>query len=217
VVRYAADFIGTARDQESLEKARIQMQPWRLERGLELSSEKTLITAMEDGFDFLGFNLRHDSSKLLIKPTQKQVLDCCRRIGDEIKGLNGASQTVVISKRNPILRGLANYDRTTVSPKTFRYISHRVGQYRWRWWKRRHPEKGKKWVRERYFQTIKGNRWTCACNHCDRSGKPKRIRLYPITSTAIERHIKYLWLREVSMTQTTFSTYTPRVTSKYIY
>ena len=59
MVRYADDFIVTARDKESLEKARIQIQQWMLERGLELSSEKTLMTSMEDGFDCLGFNLRH--------------------------------------------------------------------------------------------------------------------------------------------------------------
>jgi len=190
VVRYADDFIVTARDKGSLEKARTQIQQWMLERGLELSSEKTLITSMEDGFDFLGFNHRHYSDKLLIKPTKKKVLDFCRRIGDEIKGLNGASQKVVIIKLNPILRGFANYYRAAVSKETFSYISHRVWQYLWQWCKRRHPEKGKRWVRERYFCTIKGNRWTFACNNCDRRGKNKLISLYPIASTAIERHIK---------------------------
>jgi RNA-directed DNA polymerase len=190
VVRYADDFIVTARDKESLEKARTQIQQWVLERGLELSSEKTLITSMEDGFDFLGFNHRRYSDKLLIKPTKKMVLDFCRRIGDEIKGLNGASQEVVIIKLNPILRGFANYYRAAVSKETFSYISHQVWQYLWRWCKRRHPEKGKKWVRERYFYTIKGNRWTFACNNCDRRGKNRLISLYPIASTAIERPIK---------------------------
>jgi hypothetical protein len=56
---------------------------------LELSAEKTLITSMEDGFDFLGFNHRHYNGKLLIKPSKKKVLDFCKRIGKEIKALNG--------------------------------------------------------------------------------------------------------------------------------
>ena len=79
---------------------------------------------MEDDFHFLGFNYRYYSGKLLIKPTKKKVLDFCRRIGDEIKGLNGASQEVVVSKLNPILRGFANYYRAAVSKETFSYISH---------------------------------------------------------------------------------------------
>src|SRR4028118_290961 len=59
LVRYADDFIVTARDKRSLEIAQTQIQQWLSERGLELNSEKTLITSMEDGFDFLGFNHRH--------------------------------------------------------------------------------------------------------------------------------------------------------------
>ena len=108
VVRYADDFIVTARDKGSLEKAQTQIQQWLLERGLNLSSEKTCITSMEDGFDFLGFNHRHYNGKLLIKPTKKKVLDFCKRIGIEIKALNGGEQEVVINKLNPVLRGFAN-------------------------------------------------------------------------------------------------------------
>jgi RNA-directed DNA polymerase len=107
VVRYADDFIVTARDKGSLEKAQAQIQQWMSERGLELAREKTLITSMEDGFDFLGFNHRHYGGKLLIKPSKKKVLDFCKRIGKEITALNGVEQEVVIKKLNPILRGFA--------------------------------------------------------------------------------------------------------------
>jgi RNA-directed DNA polymerase len=68
------------------------------DRGLELSAEKTVITSMEDGFDFLGFNHRHWAGKLLIKPSKKKVLDFCKRIGKEVCSLNGAEQEVVIKK-----------------------------------------------------------------------------------------------------------------------
>jgi RNA-directed DNA polymerase len=59
VVRYADDFIVTARDKEKLTVAQNLIKAWLSQRGLEFSSEKTLITSMEDGFDFLGFNSRH--------------------------------------------------------------------------------------------------------------------------------------------------------------
>jgi RNA-directed DNA polymerase len=59
VVRYADDFIVTARDKRSLEKAQIQIQQWLSERGLELTREKTAISSMEDGNENLGFNHRH--------------------------------------------------------------------------------------------------------------------------------------------------------------
>lgn len=190
VVRYADDFIVTARDKESLEIAKIQIQVWLSERGLKLSAEKTLITSIEDGFDFLGYNLRQYNKKLLIKPSKPKVLDFCKRIGQEIKRLDGSNQEAIIRKLNPILRGFAQYYRGVVSKQTFSYIAHRVWEYLWRWCKRQHSKKNSKWVRKRYFKTIKGNKWTFACNISDRQGKGKIISLYPIAYTAIERHVK---------------------------
>jgi RNA-directed DNA polymerase len=190
VVRYADDFIVTARDKESLEIARIQIQLWLSERGLELSAEKTFITSMEEGFDFLGFNHRHYNGKLLIKPSKKKVLYFCKRLGEEIKALNGTKQEDVITKLNPILRGFANYYKGVVSKETFSYISHRVWQYLWCWAKRRHPNKNTTWVRKTYFKTVKGNKWTFACNTSDSLDKEILLSLYPIGYTPIERHIK---------------------------
>lgn len=190
VVRYADDFIVTARDKESLETAQDLIQAWLSKRGLEFSTEKTLITSMEDGFDFLGFNSRHYGGKLLIKPSKKKVLTFCKRIGKEVKNHNGTEQETLIKKLNPILRGFANYYKGVVSKETFGYISHRVWQYLWRWAKRRHPNKNTKWVRKRYFKTIKGNKWIFATSISDRRGKEKDLILCPIAYTPIERHIK---------------------------
>jgi RNA-directed DNA polymerase len=190
VVRYADDFIVTAKDKGSLETVQIQIQQWLSNKGLELSAEKTLITSIEDGFDFLGFNHRHFNGKLLIKPSKKKVLDFCKRLGEEIVLLNGQEQQVIIRKLNPILRGFANYYKGVVSKETFGYISYRVWSYLWRWAKRRHPNKNTKWVRKRYFKTINGNKWTFATITSDRQGKEKDLILYPIAYTPIERHIK---------------------------
>ena len=190
VVRYADDFIVTARDKGSLETAQVQIQQWLSERGLELSAEKTLITSIEEGFDFLGFNHRHYNGKLLIKPTKKKVLGFCNRVGKEIKALNGAKQEDVISKLNPILRGFANYYKGVVSKETFSYISSRVWQYLWRWAIRRHPNKNTKWVRKAYFKNINGTKWTFACNVSNRLDKEVILSLYPVVKTPIERHIK---------------------------
>ncbi|GET37662.1 group II intron maturase-specific domain-containing protein [Microseira wollei] len=104
---------------------------------------------MAEGFDFLGFNHRHQNGKLLLKPSQQKVLDFCSRIGREIREMKGVEQEVVIKKLNPILRGFANYYKGVVSKETFSYISSRVWQYLWRWAKRRHPNKNTKKERER--------------------------------------------------------------------
>ena len=190
VVRYADDFIVTARDRKSLEVAQTLIQEWMSKRGLELSAEKTVITSMEDGFEFLGFNSQHYDGKLLIKPFQNKVLAFCKRLGEEIKNLSGVEQEVLIKKLNPILRGFANYYKGVVSKETFSYISYRLWQYLWRWAKRRHPNKNTKWVRKRYFKTIKGVKWVFACTTSDRGVKDKELILYQIASTSIVRHIK---------------------------
>jgi RNA-directed DNA polymerase len=190
VVRYADDFVVTARDRGSLEIVQDQIKQWLSTRGLELSTEKTLITSMDEGFDFLGFNHRHYDGKLLIKPSKQKVLDFCNRIGTEIKALNGVEQEVVIKKLNPILRGFANYYKGVVSKETFSYISSRVWQYLWQWAKRRHPNKNTKWTRKRYFKTINDNKWTFATTTSDRQGDSKVFYLYQIAYTSIERHVK---------------------------
>jgi RNA-directed DNA polymerase len=190
VVRYADDFIVTARDKGSLEKAKIQIQQWLSERELELSTEKTLITSMEEGFDFLGFNHRHYNGKLLIKPSKQKVLDFCKRIGKEVKKLDGAPQEAIIAKLNPILRGFANYYKGVVSKEIFNYISNRVWIYLWSWARRRHSTKNSRWVRKRYFKTINGVKWTFACSISSRQGIDKNMFIYPIAYTSIERHVK---------------------------
>ncbi|MFB2979382.1 group II intron reverse transcriptase/maturase [Microseira sp. BLCC-F43] len=190
VVRYADDFIVTSRDRKSLAAAQTLIQAWMSERGLELSAQKTVITSIEDGFDFLGFNSRHYDGKLLIKPSKKKVLAFCKRLGEEIKNLSGVEQEVLIKKLNPILRGFANYYKGVVSKETFSYISYRLWQYLWRWAKRRHPNKNTSWVRKRYFKTIKGVKWAFACTTSDRRGKDKELVLYQIASTPIVRQIK---------------------------
>ncbi len=89
-VRYADDFIVTAASKEVLEhEVKPLVEAFMKERGLELSSEKTCITHIEDGFDFLGQNVRKYKTgkqyKLLIKPAQKNVHAHLEKLRDIIK------------------------------------------------------------------------------------------------------------------------------------
>ncbi|WP_232225261.1 group II intron reverse transcriptase/maturase [Dactylococcopsis salina] len=190
VIRYADDFVVTSKDKESLEHILDQIKQWMLERGLEISSEKTRIVPMEEGFDFLGFNLRHYGGKLLIKPQKKKVLAFCKKIGETLSKMKACTQEEVIKVLNPLLRGFANYYRGVVSKETFSYISHRVWQYLWKWCCRRHPLKSKMWVRDRYFGSYKGNHWTFMCKGTGRGNKDTLFILYDIGSTPIVRHVK---------------------------
>jgi len=73
-VRYADDFIITGKTKEVLEEEVLPLvEGFLSQRGLELSKEKTHITRIEDGFDFLGQNVRKYNGKLIIKPAKKNI------------------------------------------------------------------------------------------------------------------------------------------------
>ena len=110
LVRYADDFIITGESKEILET---QVQPlvenFLQERGLELSNEKTLITEIEKGFDFLGMNIRKYNGKLLIKPSKTKVLKFLRKIKRMLRENLNTPTNRLIMILNPILRGWGNY------------------------------------------------------------------------------------------------------------
>jgi RNA-directed DNA polymerase len=190
IIRYADDFIVTAYSEKYIQKAKQVIEVWLKERNLSFSEEKTRVTHIEDGFDFLGFNVRSYQEKLLIKPSKAKVLAFCKRIGQVVKSMNGASQITVISKLNPILRGFANYYKGVVSKEVFGYIGHRVWEYLWRWAKRRHPNKSKKWIKNKYFPRIGRRAWVFTCEGKDRRGNEKWATLFDIASVQIVRHEK---------------------------
>src|SRR5262249_60684670 len=86
LVRYADDFIITGTSKELL---RDEVQPlvahFLKERGLELSHEKTSITHVVDGFDFLGQNVRRFGTKLLRKPSHKNAQRFLAKVDDLIQ------------------------------------------------------------------------------------------------------------------------------------
>jgi RNA-directed DNA polymerase len=190
IIRYADDFIITSKTIEEIEEILPRVKHWLAERGLELSTEKTKIVHIDEGFDFLGFNVRSYKEKLLIKPQKEKVLALCKEVGKTIKKMATVRQEILIKKLNPILRGFANYYQRVVSKRTFSYISHRVWQYLWNWCKRRHNKKGLKWVKKKYFHRIKGVDWKFCCMTEGRKGTINPLHLYNIGMTPIVRHTK---------------------------
>jgi RNA-directed DNA polymerase len=189
-VRYADDFIITGKTEKQLIEILPRVKQWLDKKGLELSEEKTRIVNIKDGFDFLGFNLKHYNGVLLIKPEKAKVLAKLKEMGKIIKLMNTVKQEILIKKINPILRGFANYYQGVVSKETFTYMSHRIWKYLWWWGKRRHPKRSLKWVKNKYFKRVKGKDWTFCCMREDRKGEPNLFCLYDVSSTPIVRHVK---------------------------
>ncbi len=160
LVRYCDDFVVTRKSKEILKKEVTPLvQEFPKERGLRLSQEKTQITPIKDGFDFLGQNVRKYSGKLLIKPSKKNVKVFLEKVRKLIKANQTTKTGILIGLLNPVIRGWAQYHQHVVSKKTFARIDHEIFHSLLRWIKRRHPNKPKKWIRKKYFKTIGGNHW----------------------------------------------------------
>ena len=161
LVRYADDFIITCSDREILES---QIKPAVSEflqvRGLTLSEEKTKITHIDEGFDFLGFNIRKYKGTLLIKPSKKNVKEFLAKIKSIVRKNQAIRQDKLIGLLNPVITGWGNYYKGCVAAKTFKNADAQIFYKLWAWALRRHRHKGKKWVYNRYFLSKKGRAWT---------------------------------------------------------
>lgn len=191
MVRYADDFIITGHSKEWLEReVKPAVVEFLAERGLVLSPEKTKVTHIGDGFDFLGWNLRKYNGKLLMKPSKANVKEHLGKIRDIIKGNKTAKQANLIRLLNPVLRGWANYHRHVVAKKTFARIDSQVWSMLWRWAVRRHPKKGARWVKERYFKTRGTRNWVFAATEEQENGRRRDFTLLQESDTPIQRHVK---------------------------
>lgn len=190
-VRFADDFIVTGKSKEVLEnEVKPFVEQFMKERGLTLSQEKTLITHIEDGFDFLGQHLRKYNGKLLIKPSKKNIHTFLEGIRKIMKENKQATAGNLIAQLNPKIRGWANYHRHVVSSETFQKVDHAIFQALWQWAKRRHPHKPHTWIRKKYFQSYGGQNWVFSGEIFGREGTVQSIRLIKANGIPIQRHIK---------------------------
>jgi RNA-directed DNA polymerase len=191
MIRYADDFIITGSSPELLEgEVKPRVERFLAIRGLELSQEKTKITHIEEGFDFLGQHLRKYKGKLLIKPSKKNVQAFMRKVRGLVKAHKTATQEHMIRQLNPVIRGWANYHRSIVAKATFSKVDALIWRTLWQWAKRRHPNKGAAWIKARYFVTDGLRNWVFAANITMPNGKSARLTLVNPADTPIRRHTK---------------------------
>lgn len=189
-VRYADDFICTANSKETLEtKVQPAIIAFLNERGLELSLEKTKITHISEGFDFLGFNIRKYGEKLLIKPSKTSVKKFSESLRETIKKLGNTSTVILIAKLNSKIRGWANYYRSCVAKEIFNDIDKVIFDSIWNMLKRKHSNKSASWIRDKYFTKIGLRNWCFFCKVKTEKGT-KCYTLIQASSTKIRRHIK---------------------------
>jgi RNA-directed DNA polymerase len=191
VVKYADDFIITGASKELLEeKVKPAVAAFLRERGLELSPEKTRITHIEVGFDFLGFNVRKYNGKMLIKPAKGSMNALLAEVRALIKSRATVKQEVLIRQLNPKIRGWANYYRHVVSQRIFDRVDYQVSQALWTWIRRRHPHKTVAWKQKRYFRRQGNRNWVFSARIRNPQGEAAPLDLFRASSIPITRHVK---------------------------
>ena len=165
-MRYADDYVAMCVSREQAEQVKDRLAAWLAPRGLAFNEDKTRVVHVEEGFSFLGFNVRRyvdrQGGKLLIKPSQESVKRFKRRLAAEVRSLRGANAAAVVSHLNPIIRGWSAYYRSVVSSRTFNGLDNHLWRLTYRWARHTHPNKSRRWVATRYFgkfNRFRQDRW----------------------------------------------------------
>jgi RNA-directed DNA polymerase len=196
IIVYADDFVVIHESEEIILKAKKFVEEWLKGIGLTLNQSKTRIIhtlkskdGNKGGFDFLGFSIRQypvticaRKYKTLMKPSLKSQRRHRKAISGKLKYLTAATQEEVINVMNPIIRGWCNYYKSVVSSKVFANMDNYSFQKLWKWARWRHPNKGLRWIKEKYFRGYKGNNWRFATSD--------NCRLALHSETHIKRHVK---------------------------
>jgi RNA-directed DNA polymerase len=189
-IRYADDILVTAGTREDIEAIVPVIETWLAERGLELNTEKTHITHVSAGVNFLGFHLRQFKGHCYTLPQKEKVHAFLADLRAWLGANVSATPEAVIHTLNPLLRGWGTYYKHGVSKRMFMYVDHHVWKMLWRWARKRHPHKGKHWIAQKYFMPTHATRWTFNTTVTTRQGRQQPLLLVRLMDIPITRHIK---------------------------
>jgi RNA-directed DNA polymerase len=191
VIRFADDFVITGRDRSVLETAvKPLVEAFLQERGLTLSPEKTVVTHISEGVDFLGQHLQTYRGRLRITPSAKNVSAFLEKVRTLIRKRQQATAGDLIEQLNSMVRGWALFHRHVSSARAYARVDTAIFRMLWAWARRRHPNKGAHWVRKRYFPTVGTRSWVFSGTVLDRDGASVVVRLYAAGSCRFQRHTK---------------------------
>ena len=158
LVRYADDALALCHSRDQAEQVKARLAEWLAPRGLVFNEAKTQITHLDQGVDFLGFEIRRYRGKLLTKPSKDALRRIRERLSVEVTALRGANADAVIARLNPIIKGWAAYYRIGVSKRAFNALDTHLWRLVYKWAKLSHPNKPRRWIIARHFGTFNSSR-----------------------------------------------------------
>ncbi len=191
LVRYADDFLITGRTKELREnEVKPLVEHFLKVRGLTLSQAKTRVRPIEEGVDLLGWQVRKYAGKRLIKPSNKNVKAFLDNLRETVKANKQAKQEHLIRLLNPKLRGGAHYHPGAVAKEPFAKGDKEIWTTLWHWAQRRHPTKGRRWIKDRYFRSKGTRHWEFAPESTTPDGERRITTLLKASDAQIHRHVK---------------------------
>jgi len=110
-VRYADDMVFILKPQDDADAILEQVSQFLANRGMNISQEKTKITASIDGFNFLGWNFKVQSNgKFRSRPSEDNFKNFRQKVKDVVNHSNYGAKVKAV-KLAPIVRGWRNYHR----------------------------------------------------------------------------------------------------------
>ncbi len=190
LARYADDFVITADSPETAEDIVRRVANFLRERGLILSSEKTHITHIDEGFDFLGWNFRKYSGKLLIKPAKEARERITEKLRLTLRQTIASPQRELIRQLNPIIAGWTAYHRHTVASQIFHLLDNTLYGMMRKWAKKRHPKKTPHWTLNRYWHPLNKRKYVfCDGETVLRQFSDTKIRRYSLVKLGMNPYI----------------------------
>ena len=162
VIRYADDLVVLCHSEEEAQRGKARLAEWLAPRGLTFNENKTRVVHLDEGCDFLGFNIRRYRGKLLIKPSKAAIRRIRSRLAVEMRTLRGSNAAAVLATIVPIVRGWTAYYRGVVSKKVFTTLDDYMWKLAYKWAKHTHKNKPRAWIVHRYFgkfHPARSDRW----------------------------------------------------------
>lgn len=183
LVRYADDFVILVYGSRSHVDALWEEVGEVLSRvGLRLAPDKTLVTHLDEGFDFLGHRIqRHrqwggDRQYVYSYPSKKAKANVRRNIKTlTAKQNTGQAASVLFIRLGQIARGWALYFRHGASKTAFEELHRYLWRRVWLWLRKKHSKQSRRWIIRRYYR----QGWWPEVNG---------VELYKPGSMRIERH-----------------------------
>ncbi|WP_329332006.1 hypothetical protein OIU91_03275 [Streptomyces sp. NBC_01456] len=141
---------------DDAERMRAEVAAVLAPMGLRLSVEKTAITHIDEGLDFLGWRLQRHRKRgtqryyVYLYPSKKALQAVKEKVKTLCRQDTNLPLAVVLHQLNPVLRGWTAYFRHGVSSATFQYLSAFTWRQVFGWLRRKHRRTNWKTMRRCY-------------------------------------------------------------------